>query len=181
MKNGASNGIFGIRGGLCVLLGGALGGLLLFVRSPDLPEVVAPAMPKTPTEAGETRGMSPAEGALAEGQAAGVASGGTAAPEETVLPPPLLGPGEIIFPTEVDLSHLIGALADPSAYVRAKAAAALSTFSVTAREAIPALTEVAENDPDPEVRKKAAEALLNIRGYDPSPFVPAIPEIRRRE
>lgn len=87
--------------------------------------------------------------------------------------PPFPQPLHIVFPTETDLPYLISCLSDPSPHVRAEAAAALSTFSVSAREAIPALTSVAENDSDENVRKRAKEALYNIRGYDRG-FFPAV-------
>lgn len=88
-------------------------------------------------------------------------------------------PLHIIFPGQADLPYLISCLSDPSAHVREQAAAALATFSLTASEAIPALTHVAEKDPDETVRQRAKEALYNIRGYDPG-FIEAPIDLRRR-
>ena len=80
--------------------------------------------------------------------------------------PPFTQTLHITFPGEADLPYLISCLSDPSAYVREQAASALSMFSVSAHEAIPELTRVAENDPEEIVRQRAREALYNIRGYD---------------
>ena len=87
--------------------------------------------------------------------------------------PPFPQPLHITFPTKADLPYLIQCLADPSAYVREEAAAALGTFSVSAEEAIPALMHAVENDPEENVRKRAQEALYNIRGYDGGLLLPA--------
>ena len=89
---------------------------------------------------------------------------------DSMLPAP---PVHLVFPTEEDLPHLIASLKDPSAIVRENAAAALGTFSVSAEEAIPALTATAEADPVMEVRRRAREALYNIRGHDPA-FIEAV-------
>jgi HEAT repeat protein len=61
------------------------------------------------------------------------------------------------------LPALIGALRDADAGVRAEAILALVKYGAGAQEAVPSLTEVQRNDPDPKVREYAGKALLKLR------------------
>jgi HEAT repeat protein len=60
------------------------------------------------------------------------------------------------------LSSVARALADSDPRVRAEAARVLGRFGSIAREALPALREVALRDPDDNVRRAASEAVLAI-------------------
>ena len=63
------------------------------------------------------------------------------------------------------LPMLLAELSSLSPQERAGAAAALGRLGFLASDAVPALTRIAEEDPDEGVRKAAGTALLNIRGY----------------
>jgi HEAT repeat protein len=66
--------------------------------------------------------------------------------------------------TSPEMTSLAADLADCMAEVRGSAASALGELGFGAIEAVPALKSIARNDPDAEVRKRAMEALYNIRG-----------------
>lgn len=57
---------------------------------------------------------------------------------------------------------LIGALKDPEAGVRQAVAVALSSYGLDAEPAVPALTAASTKDPDEDVRREAARALVHI-------------------
>lgn len=61
-----------------------------------------------------------------------------------------------------EVAGLIGALADSEADVRAAAALALSSYGLDASPAIPALTKASTKDPDDDVKREAARALVHI-------------------
>lgn len=69
------------------------------------------------------------------------------------------------FDQSYTVSDLILLLGNAQAEVRGKAATSLGLLTFSASEAIPALELVAEHDSDEDVRRRAREALLNIRGY----------------
>jgi HEAT repeat protein len=60
------------------------------------------------------------------------------------------------------VAGLIGALADQEADVREAAALALSSYGLAAEPAIPALTKASTKDPDEDVQREAARALVHI-------------------
>ena len=64
-------------------------------------------------------------------------------------------------PTE-GVRGLIGALEDPQAEVREAAALALSSYGLDAEPAVPALTKASTKDPDEDVQREAARALVHI-------------------
>jgi HEAT repeat protein len=61
-----------------------------------------------------------------------------------------------------EVAGLIGALEDPQAEVRQAAALALSSYGLDAEPAVPALTKASAKDPDEDVRREAARALVHI-------------------
>ena len=61
-----------------------------------------------------------------------------------------------------EVAGLIGALADAEAAVRQAAALALSSYGPDAQPAIPALTRMSTRDPDDDVKREAARALVHI-------------------
>jgi hypothetical protein len=71
---------------------------------------------------------------------------------------------------------LVNELFSPDPETRMIAAMRLSRRSVYASEAVPVLRKLARDEPDPVVRAVMKEAILNIRGYVPSPFMNSIPK-----
>jgi hypothetical protein len=63
-----------------------------------------------------------------------------------------------------EVRPLIDGLKSTDLAVRFKSAKALGKLGSGAREAIPALIQLAQNDPDEDVRRVAAESLKKIRG-----------------
>jgi HEAT repeat protein len=61
-----------------------------------------------------------------------------------------------------EVNALIGALQDPEAEVRQAAALALSSYGLDAEPAVPALTKASTKDPDEDVQREAARALVHI-------------------
>jgi HEAT repeat protein len=61
-----------------------------------------------------------------------------------------------------EVAGLIGALDDPQAEVRQAAALALSSYGLDAEPAVPALTKASTKDPDEDVQREAARALVHI-------------------
>lgn len=61
-----------------------------------------------------------------------------------------------------EVAGLIGALQDPQAEVRQAAALALSSYGLDAEPAITALDKAAKSDPDDDVKREAARALVRI-------------------
>jgi HEAT repeat protein len=61
-----------------------------------------------------------------------------------------------------EVAGLIGALQDPDAPVRQSAALALSSYGADAEPAVPALQRVSAKDPDDDVKREAARALVHI-------------------
>jgi len=70
---------------------------------------------------------------------------------------------------ESSIPELIECLRHPSPPVRAAAALALGAQRFGALEAIPVLKELAHDDSDDVVRRRASDALYNIRLYDWGP------------
>jgi HEAT repeat protein len=62
------------------------------------------------------------------------------------------------------LPALLGALNDSDATVRREAILALMKCGTDAREAVPALRDIRQRDPDPKVRDHSARALEKIAG-----------------
>ncbi len=58
---------------------------------------------------------------------------------------------------------LVGALKDRDASVRAEVIRSVVKFESGAAEAVPALTELREHDPDPKVRTNAKKALEKLQ------------------
>jgi HEAT repeat protein len=63
---------------------------------------------------------------------------------------------------ELEVEGLIAALSDTDAQVREAAAGALSSYGLLAERAVPALTRTSAKDPDEDVRREAARALVHI-------------------
>jgi HEAT repeat protein len=63
---------------------------------------------------------------------------------------------------EEEVDGLIRALQDSDAEVRQAAALALSSYGLDAERAVPALTNVSTKDPDEDVQREAARALVHI-------------------
>ena len=61
-----------------------------------------------------------------------------------------------------EVAGLIAALQDPQAEVRQAAALALSSYGLEAEPAVPALTKASTKDPDEDVKREAARALVHI-------------------
>jgi HEAT repeat protein len=61
-----------------------------------------------------------------------------------------------------EVQGLIRALQDPDAEVRQAAALALSSYGLDAEPAVPALTKASTKDPDEDVQREAARALVHI-------------------
>jgi HEAT repeat protein len=61
-----------------------------------------------------------------------------------------------------EVTGLIAALQDPEAEVRQAAALALSSYGLDAEPAIPELTKASTKDPDEDVKREAARALVHI-------------------
>jgi len=72
--------------------------------------------------------------------------------------------GNIGSSDPVVLPALIGALQDASADVRCEAILALVKYGPGAQDAIPALTQIQQQDRNAEVRAYAAEALEKLQG-----------------
>ncbi len=64
------------------------------------------------------------------------------------------------------VKELIVELSSELPEIRLAAASELSRRSFSASEAVPALSKLAREDKDEQIRERAAEALRNIRGYD---------------
>jgi lysophospholipase L1-like esterase len=62
------------------------------------------------------------------------------------------------------LDGLIAALKDPAQLVRLTAARAIGELGEAGKRAVPELTELVNNDPDPEVRKEASLTLSRLPG-----------------
>jgi hypothetical protein len=69
--------------------------------------------------------------------------------------------GELKLDPDLAVPALTKSLADPRAWVRLEASRALIEFGEFARPALPALS-IATNDPDPNVRASAAEAIRRL-------------------
>jgi HEAT repeat protein len=63
---------------------------------------------------------------------------------------------------ELEVEGLIAALSDTEAQVREAAAVALFSYGLLAERAVPALTKTSAKDPDEDVRREAARALVHI-------------------
>jgi HEAT repeat protein len=61
-----------------------------------------------------------------------------------------------------EVAGLVTALRDSDAQVRQAAALALSSYGLDAEPAIPALNKAAAGDPDDDVKREAARALVHI-------------------
>ena len=73
---------------------------------------------------------------------------------------------KIELPATDRVALLTAALSDADPRIRAHAALRLGSFHVVALDAVPALKQLAQNDPDDLVRSRVKEALYNIRLYD---------------
>jgi HEAT repeat protein len=74
--------------------------------------------------------------------------------------------GNVGSTDEAVLHSLLGALKDPDAAVRREAILALMKYGPGAREAVPLLTELQQNDQDARVRSYAAKALRKFESTD---------------
>jgi len=61
-----------------------------------------------------------------------------------------------------EVNGLVAALQDPDALVRQSAALALSSYGADAEPAVPALQRASAKDPDDDVKREAARALVHI-------------------
>jgi len=77
-------------------------------------------------------------------------------------------PEELMRRRDADeaIPELIEALRHPSSAVRGAAAVALGRYRHLALDAVPILKELQHDDPDEAVRRRAGDALYNIRLYD---------------
>ena len=74
-----------------------------------------------------------------------------------------LDPEETVRHAKETMPALRRLLADPVAVIRQQAAGRLSWYGAAARDHLPALQQLAESDPDPDVRDAAVNSIKDIR------------------
>jgi HEAT repeat protein len=100
----------------------------------------------------------------AGGRPAAEWAAGLASPDSTTRKKAARELGHIGAADKTAIPALVGALKDKDAGVRETAVLALLAIGPPAAEAAPALAEVRDRDPVPQIRQEAAKAVDRVRG-----------------